>query len=338
MKKSTGTAILTVMAVGVAGAAAFLFTRPAAAKSLAAKAFNVDPNCGFFLVTDEEKAKSAIIAASIAVAPSPDSNALAALKAILAFMFKQCDWENPPDSRTFASGPNYIDWGTIKLVVGDKTVLQLRELIDATGGMQASAPLPWLVPMVFGTGGCLSCAMGLPGTGAVVSPGGAPTGWLPATFFDYPPGHGTRRWYQLERLGTAEDGAYAATLHRKGKPSVRVQRVVVKGQGSSLKARVALSGTGARGPRMNLTLGVGGSGYLPPKIPKGWLPVKSRSYDPKARGFRRWIEPLDAPTPQNNVVRAILVMRAGAVEHNVHAELINTGGNKWKGRVTAGPF
>ncbi len=276
MKKSTGSAILAVMAVGVAGAAAFLFTRPAAAKNLAKQAFNVDLNCAFFLVTDEEKAKSAIIAAAITVAPTPDSNALEALKAILTVLFPECDWQNPPDSRTFAMGENHINWSTIKLLVGTKTVAELKTLLDAGGGLQGSAPMPWLVPMVFGTGGCLSCAMGTGGE-------------------------------------TRSKQGYMTASDRK-------------------------KGTGARGPRMNLTLGVGGSGYLPPKIPKGWLPVKSRSYDPKARGFRRWIEPLDAPTPQNNVVRAILVMKSGNVEHNVHAELINVGGNKWKGRVTAGPF
>jgi hypothetical protein len=169
MKKSTQTGILVIMGAAFFGAAAFLFTRKAAAKEKAQEAFIVDQDCGSFLVVDDAKAKSAIIAAAIAVAPSPDSNALGALKAILAFMFPQCLWDDPPDGRTFIRGNGQsLRWIDIENLIGDKTVAELKDMLGDTGmqgaaGQGASGEMPWLVPFVFGTGGCLSCAMGTGG-------------------------------------------------------------------------------------------------------------------------------------------------------------------------------
>jgi hypothetical protein len=167
MSKTSDKIILGTMLVGLVGAAAFLFSRGAAAKDKAAQAFAVDMDCGSFLVLDEAKARSAFVAAAIAVAPSPDSSAIEALKQILAFMFDQCDWNDPPDGRTFVRGTGqYLTWKMIEDAVGDKTVAGLKEFLSDIGVMQGSSPsepYPWLVSEIFGTGGCMDCAMGTGG-------------------------------------------------------------------------------------------------------------------------------------------------------------------------------
>ena len=151
--------ILGVMAVGLVGAGVFLFSREAAAKSGAQKAFVVDPNCGSILVVDEAAAKKAVIAASIVAAPTPDSSAIAALRKILSIMFPGCDWENPLPGLTFVRGNGQsMTWKDIETIVGDKTVLELKELVEPMQG-QAAIALPFLVQWGFGTGGCSSCRL-----------------------------------------------------------------------------------------------------------------------------------------------------------------------------------
>lgn len=164
MNKSTQTGILVVMGLGLAATATFLFTRKAAAANQAAKAFIVDQDCGSFLVVDEAQAKGALVAAAIAVAPAPGAKALDAVKQILTYMFPLCDWNDPPANRTFvrANGDS-IQWVDIENMIGDKTVTELKDLISSSGEMQAGAPPPWLVQNIFGTGGCLSCALGTGG-------------------------------------------------------------------------------------------------------------------------------------------------------------------------------
>jgi hypothetical protein len=158
----TSSLILGATAVFGVTAAIFIFSRPAAARDKARKAFTVDMDCGSILVLDEELAKGAFVAAAIAVAPTPDSSAIEALKAICSFMFPQCDWTNPPDGRTFVRGNGqHITWGDLKSAVGERTVADVKSIVEKFSGMQgAASPLPWPFAWGFGTGGCLSCGTG----------------------------------------------------------------------------------------------------------------------------------------------------------------------------------
>lgn len=169
MTKTGQQIIVGGLFVGLLAAGTFLLTRKAAAKAKAKEAFTVDGNCGGILVLDEEKAKSALLAAAIAVAPTPDSSAIATLRQILAFMFPQCVWEPVPPDRTFIHGAQSLKWSDIEALVGDRTVAELRELLESSG-LQAATPQSWFVANVFGTGGCLACALGTGGApGTVVS-------------------------------------------------------------------------------------------------------------------------------------------------------------------------
>lgn len=283
MKKSTQTGILAVMGLAFVGAATFLFTRKAAAKEKAQEAFVVDQDCGSFLVVDEDKAKAAFIAAAIAVAPSPDSNALGALKAILAFMFPMCTWDDPPDNRTFVRGTGAsIRWIDAKNLIGDKTVAELRTLLEDSGGLQASTPIPWIVPMVFGTGGCMSCAMG---TGGQVGTGVAvygqtydgpharyvnayragtpvysidvlPTTWITATYLPVKPPGVHRRWIQL---GIP---IYSGSLYRNA--------ILFTQWGAAQQHVYALVRTGSNGKVSTpLQAKVMPEGWIPPAAPPG---------------------------------------------------------------------
>jgi hypothetical protein len=163
----TSSAILGLTLVGAAGLGAFFVTRSAAAKSKASAAITVDPQCFIFVVVDEEKAKSAIVAAAIAVNPSMDSSAIEALKAIFAKMFPACDWTNPPAQRIFvrrSTGQN-LSWANIEALIGDKTVGEVKDLAKSaglTGGVSAGEPMPWPILWGFGTG-CSACTMGTGG-------------------------------------------------------------------------------------------------------------------------------------------------------------------------------
>lgn len=151
------TTIVIIMGIGLAAGAVFFFTRTAAAASKAKTAFAVDPNCGSFLVVDEEQAKGSLIAAALAVSPAPTARAIDALKAILTKMFPQCDWNDPPDGRTFIRGAQHLTWKDIESAVGERTVAEVREIAEKFSDMQAAAPLPWPFAWGFGTGGCFSC-------------------------------------------------------------------------------------------------------------------------------------------------------------------------------------
>lgn len=151
------TTIIVIMGVGLAAGAVFFFTREAAAASKAKTAFAVDPDCGSFLVVNEEQAKGALIAATLAVSPAPTARAIDALKAILTKMFPQCDWNDPPDGRTFVRGAQHLTWKDIESAVDERTVAEVRAIAEKFSDMQSASPLPWPFVWGFGTGGCFSC-------------------------------------------------------------------------------------------------------------------------------------------------------------------------------------
>ncbi len=166
MKAST--IIVTVLGVGLAVGGVFFLTRKAAAADKATKAFIVGPDCSSFLVVDEELAKGSFVAAFIAVAPAPTMKAIDALKAILSYMFPECDWNDPPDEREFIRGNGqHLSWGSIKSAVGERTVAEVKSIADKFGGLQGAvagkeSPLPWPFQWGMGTGGtfgtgCMSC-------------------------------------------------------------------------------------------------------------------------------------------------------------------------------------
>lgn len=335
MKKSTGTAIVTVMGVALVGTAAFLFSRPAAAKDKAKKAFAVDPHCASFLLLDEKLAKRALMDAAIVVAPTPDSNAIEALKAILKAMFSDCDWTDPPDSRVFIRGlgngqEQHLTWADIKGVIGDRTVAELTELLEQMGVMQGGTINdPWLVKTIFGTGGCLSCA-GM-GTGARHRPVAAglsagvatqaflppklPMGWFPVETQAYKPQNfGFRRWFTPLEAPTASSNVVPAILHWKNTEH-EVMIEMIHTSATRWKGRI-----------------VPGTGTGAAKIPT-WLPVDP----PRHELPLHWIT-LDGLVHDNIYMgiiwkRSVDVSKKPHTQRSVQVEVRDIGGGQLEARV-----
>lgn len=121
------------LAVGI-GAAVFFGTRKAAAADAGAKAFRVDPGCKKVETLDLDAAKAAVQAAVMAELRSKDEKAIDFLERTIKLVIG-C---TPTDETMFVGLPGSaggLSWGSLRTMVGDRTVAELAQLA-AEGGLQ----------------------------------------------------------------------------------------------------------------------------------------------------------------------------------------------------------
>lgn len=146
-----------VLVAGV-GAAVFFATRRAAAADAGKRAFRVDAGCTKVETLDVDAAKAAVNAAALAEFRSKDERAIDFFARVVKIVIG-C---TPNDATMFVGVPGVgggLSWGSLRSMVGDKTVAEIGTEI-AAGGMQmamahghAPSPRPdlsqiaeWLVP------------------------------------------------------------------------------------------------------------------------------------------------------------------------------------------------
>ena len=139
----------SALAIGI-GATIFFKTRRAAAASQGAKAFTVSDDCKTITVIDEAAARTAAIAASLVVRPSPGDPAIEAARDVLVVVFPACGWTTIPSDLQFVHGGHTYSWAEITAAIGDRTVGELTQLVGATPALNAGE-LPRLLQwMLFG--------------------------------------------------------------------------------------------------------------------------------------------------------------------------------------------
>lgn len=126
------------LAAGI-GAAVFLGTRKASAAASGKKAFRVDAGCTKVETIDQDAAKSAVQAAAMAEFRGKDEPAIDYLGRVIVIVIG-C---TPSDATMFVGLPGSaggLSWGSIRSMVGNRTVAELAELAASGGFQMAMAP------------------------------------------------------------------------------------------------------------------------------------------------------------------------------------------------------
>lgn len=137
-----GWIIIGTVVVGTIGVVAFLSSAKAAAAELAAEGFVVASDCSTIEVVDQDKATDSLQKAAISIFPSMNDPAVAFLDACLARMFPQCADRLSEMSIVFqhdkSAAAVTVPLGVIRLYLHDKTVGDVRELLDK-GDLEGAA-------------------------------------------------------------------------------------------------------------------------------------------------------------------------------------------------------
>lgn len=133
-----GWILLGTVVVVTGGAIAFFSSTRAAAASKALEGFKVAPDCSTIEVIDQAKAEASMRDAAIVSFSSMDEPAMDLLMRMLDTAFPQC---KPIQDSAVFSMPGQVpaSIGTIRLLIGDRTVAEVKDMLTAAGGIVTGA-------------------------------------------------------------------------------------------------------------------------------------------------------------------------------------------------------